>query len=157
MKRIVMLSLVSLSCVMAHSGRVRDTTYAAGWQCPTQPKIKCGDKPECGRWDRSWIATCPADGRMYDCGYGSNSITECTESKESRAKVRMSILIDRLAIQTGCSPQEISLVAESAWSTAGETAYRMLACGSYYMCTIGRGVSCLITPLSTAPSDPTKL
>jgi len=100
---------------------------------------------------RAWSCTTPHDNP------GAPSQTTCTETQESRAETETDVVVDRLALETGCDRKAVKVVSQAAWSRAGEKAYRLDACGRPYVCTTAPGrtdcKAALAAPPAAAPAS----
>jgi hypothetical protein len=54
------------------------------------------------------------------------------------------LVVDRLALETGCAVRDIKVVSQASWVNAQERAYRLQACGKVYVCNAapGRSTAC---------------
>jgi hypothetical protein len=95
---------------------------AASWTA-----VGCGREWAC----RSWLES-------YGASYG-RSHEECTETQASNAETLRQVVLDRLALETSCPAEQVSITKEADWSRGGEKAYRMTACGKAYVCTTAAG------------------
>ena len=78
-------------------------------------------------------------GRQYDCS-GNRMATECAETASSEEQSLESLVVDRLALETGCAAANISVVSRASWTTGRERAYRLTACGRAYVCNAAPGL-----------------
>lgn len=91
---------------------------------------------------RTWTARgCQ---RAYQCWLTSpDNKTRCREEEGSKEQTARRVVIDRLALESGCAKTRIRVVQASEWSRGGEQAYRLTACGGAYVCTTkGSGTDC---------------
>ena len=100
--------------------------------------------------------------RIFDCtllitsGGPFMPTPKCTEREASKEATTRKVVTERLALETGCSAEQIKIVQASAWKAGTEQAYRLDACGSPYLCTSAAGrVDCkaAIVP-AAAPAAP---
>jgi uncharacterized protein YceK len=73
--------------------------------------------------------------RAFLCSEGG----DCGETEESEARMFARIAIDRLALESGCPTADISPLEQARYSRGKETAFRLSACGSRYVCTTAPG------------------
>lgn len=67
----------------------------------------------------------------------------CEETEVSKARIAEAAIKDRLALETGCDEAQIKVVKRGAWQKAGQSSWRMEACGQPYVCSSGRtGMDC---------------
>ena len=81
-------------------------------------------------------------GRQFACSTESTtgvSITKCDEFPESKEKTTVAVVVDRLSLETNCPKEKITVVNKTDWSSGSESAYRMDACGTQYVCTTAAG------------------
>lgn len=84
----------------------------------------------------------------------------CEETEVSKARIAETAIKDRLSIETGCDEAQIKVVKRGAWQKAGQSSWRMEACGQPYVCSSGRtGMDCkpalaLGPPAPQAPAAP---
>jgi hypothetical protein len=110
-------------------------------ECPSD-QIEVGEHTVSGIGTNSVVTSFPATGcgRSYVCEYPSwSKVARCTETGASQARSTRHLVVDRLALDTGCPPEQIAVVRESAWNRGGEQAYRMTACGKAYVCASAPG------------------
>jgi hypothetical protein len=121
----------------------RDSSGFLG--CPEdQVAISAYSTGAAGLSPMRWTAS--GCGREFACTYwvpGSNGLPperkDCKETPSSEARTFRRVVVDRLALETGCAPEQIAIVSQSEWSRGTETAYRMSACGKPYVCTTAAG------------------
>ena len=99
-----------------------------------------------------WVAECRS--REYRCDQDQTrkGIT-CVETDRSRRKTIRRIVIDRLALETNCNKENVKVIQEGAWSRGSETAYRLIACGSEYICSSSNDVTRCKKALSTTKTS----
>jgi hypothetical protein len=86
------------------------------------------------------------------------SLLSCQESGCSEARTIREIVIDRLALDTDCDKSRVRIVGQSDLKRGSETAYRMEACGSFYICTSSyQRVECKPEAASKEPATPANL
>ncbi len=81
----------------------------------------------------------------------------CEETEASKARIAEVAIRDRLSMETGCDEAQIKVVKRGAWQKAGQSSWRMEACGQPYVCSSGRtGMDCkpALALGGTAPSVP---
>jgi len=99
----------------------------------------CRREAEC-----AWTGSSGASERL------SNLVTNspdrhmvCEETGSSQARIAESAIKDRLSMETGCDEAQIKVVKRGAWQKAGQSSWRMEACGQPYVCSSGRtGMDC---------------
>jgi hypothetical protein len=148
MRRLVMLVLLP-ACATVSPEQIR-----AELRQQTEPTISCPQNAiEIGEYQGGMTAagapvlTYPASGcgREYICEASQRTIrATCTETAESEARAVKKLVVDRLALETGCAPANIAIVQEAEWVRGQERAFRLEACGKAYVCTTvpGHATSC---------------
>ncbi|HOX42954.1 MAG TPA: hypothetical protein PK668_05130 [Myxococcota bacterium] len=87
-----------------------------------------------------WVAR--YKGRDYHCEHRCPAhvcSSTCKETESSNAETQKKVAIDRLSLETGCAADGIRVLSQSEWSSGGEVAYRIEACGKTYVCTQAPG------------------
>jgi len=151
LRRLLAISLVTVAvsnCSTTSSfydpfrNRVKNAAVNAIMECPS-PMLIAGEPDISSSPARVAVEGC---NRRWDCLYYSGSMysktearTECKEASASRAAVKRSVVVDRLSLETGCPVKKIKVIQKSAWSSGGERAYRLEACGKYFVCTAAPG------------------
>ncbi len=112
-------------------------------------------RPNDGSGNFGWDAVC--DGRKYACEqkcFGrAGCTTNCKETRSSEAHTLTKVVVDRLALETGCPKKQIEIVSQSEWKRGSETAYRMKACGKMFVCTTAAGRTDCKAALVQAPAE----
>jgi hypothetical protein len=75
--------------------------------------------------------------RDFVCEFGRRNNAECHEV--SVEKTMRKVVLDRLALETGCPTENIEFASQAAWVRGTEHAYRLTACGKSYVCTTASG------------------
>ena len=67
----------------------------------------------------------------------------CEETEVSKAWIAEAAIKDRLSVETGCDEAQIKVVKRGAWQRAGQSSWRMEACGQPFVCSAGgTGMDC---------------
>ena len=69
----------------------------------------------------------------------TESVVTCKEAMGSRAATVEKVVVDRLALETGCPQTEIRVVSKTAWMNGSEQGFRLSACGNFFICTHANG------------------
>lgn len=122
-------------------------------RCPeSQIAVRCPGGECYGQL--SWAAS--ACGRQYTCAMtGSTSPTlaaSCRESAASEQRSLMNVVIDRLALESGCPKSDIQVVQAAEWQRGSERAYRLRACGHFFICTTAAGRTDCKQAMSQSPA-----
>lgn len=148
MKRVCVAVVVALS-----SGCFSREAIDRSLQLQTEFEVGCSaDRVEisdyrggmAGSHPTRWRAV--ACGREYRCAYYANAEhsgmaarTECEETGRSKQATYQKIVVDRLALETGCPKDQVEIQSQADWSRDTETAFRLSACGKPYVCTTAKG------------------
>lgn len=150
------VALVALTAVLAgcppgalHRTLRRNTALETG--CP-EDKVSLPRPPSVMGFAGSWYAV--ACDRVYDCRLLTDNSTRCTETPDSKAVTIQRVVIDRLSLETACPKDKIRVDKGADWSHGGEEAFRLEACGGWYVCAAPAGkVECKAALASgTAPA-----
>jgi hypothetical protein len=91
--------------------------------------------------EKVWSAT--GCDRVAMCGALQTSEfeieTECKETDESHHRTIKKIVTDRLALETNCPKERVTIEKEMDWRRGSEEAFRMRACGRPFVCTTADG------------------
>lgn len=130
------------SCTAMVTKKVHEKTSIALGCSLDETKIGELRKDEWGNLS-SWPADCR--GRSFHCVRGDSGNEYdplraiCEETAASKEVTTQKIVLDRLALETGCPAEKIKIDDKAGWSRGTETAYRMEACGKWYVCTTAAG------------------
>lgn len=105
-------------------------------------EVECADKCVSG------VAVCMVAlcMREFECASGP-----CKETERSK---ELQVAIDRLALETSCDRKSISVISQAEWRAGTETAFRLGACSSEYICTVAAGrVNCK-PAMASVPAQP---
>ncbi len=109
--------------------------------CPAERlRVSERQEPEDLRPVLHWTAR--GCGREWACS-GNRAVVTCRESEQSRAVSLRQLVVERVALESGCAADQVAVERESEWSRGGDRAYRLAACGKAWICTTStRGTDC---------------